>query len=111
MEDKGRGGNETLRTTGVGVRRAPSTMRFSVENSNGATLRSAGGGGSRAPITMDGCEGGNEGGNVATPPRSTPVINPYSKQSIPGGERNSGGDRGHVRARKVEKTRGHDGIS
>ena len=57
MADASEGDNGTLRTVGGGGNRAPSTMRFSVQDSNVASPRSAGGGGSRAPRTMDECEG------------------------------------------------------
>ena len=57
MEDKGGGGNGTLRTVGGGVNRLSSAMRLSVKVSNRAPPRNAVGGSSRAPITMDKCEG------------------------------------------------------
>ena len=42
---------------------------------------------------MDECEGGNEGGNRAKMPRRDPVVNPYAKQSIPGGGKIGCGER------------------
>ena len=59
MGDKGGGGNGTLRNTGRGGSGAPPTMRFSVEDSNGASPRSASRGASGAPRTMDEWEGSN----------------------------------------------------
>ena len=76
MEEKGRGGNEILRTAGGGGNGAPTATHFSVPGGNGAPLRSAGGVSNKAPRTMDECEGVNKGGNGATTPRRTLVINP-----------------------------------
>ena len=109
MEDKGIGGNGTLRTAGGYGNGLPPVMQFSVKGSNRAPPRSAGGGGSGALRTMDKCEGGNEGGNGATPPKRAPIINTYVKQSILGGVRKGGGDRVHGGARKGENSSGHGG--
>ena len=111
MEDKGGGGNGKLRTTGGGGSGAPPKMRFSIKDSNGASPRSASRGGSGAPRTMDECEGGNEGGNGVTPSRRAPVINPYDKQSRPGGVRKGGGERGNGGSRKGGKSSGNGGKS
>ena len=104
FEGKFRGRNGTLRTAGRGGNRAPPAMRFLAEGGNGETPRIADGGGNRAPIIMDECEGGDEGGNIATPPRRSPVINPYAKYSRPVGVRNGSSDRGRGGSINVEKS-------
>ena len=49
--------NGKLRNAGGGGNRAPPTMHFSVEGSNGASPRSASKGSKGAPRTMGECEG------------------------------------------------------
>ena len=108
MEDKGRGGNGTLRTAGGGGNRAPPEMRFSVEGGNRAHLRSSDGGGDGATRMMDEFGGVNEGIKISTPPRRGIFINPYAKHSRPGGVRNGGSEIGHSGSRKSGKLSRHD---
>ena len=107
MEDKGRGGNGTLRTAGGGGNRAPPEMRFSVEGGNRAHLRSSDGGGDGATRMMDEFGGVNEGIKISTPPRRGIFINPYAKHSRPGGVRKGGSEIGHSGSRKGAKSSGN----
>ena len=109
VEDKGGGGNGTLRTAGGGGSGAPPTMRFSFNDSNRAYLISDGVGDSGAPRTMEKWGGYNEGGNGATPPRRATVINSYAKQSRPGRFRKGGSETGNGAARKGGNSSGHIG--
>ena len=57
MADASESDNGTLRNSGGGGSGEPPTMRFSVNDSNGASPRSAGEGASGVPKKMDECEG------------------------------------------------------